>query len=113
MIDGYHHAAVTVVLSDGKLDEVKAKFEHVHYYPHGDFPDELLDRIDIWYTSWLGLPEKVKDVGQVPRTKIVQMSSGVYAASGADCSWRKQLSCSRDDGVRRGQEADHGVLGFR
>lgn len=76
MIEGYSNAAVTVELSDSKLEEVKSQFEHVHYYPNGDFPNELLEQIDIWYTSWLGLPASVKDVSQVPRTKIVQMSSG-------------------------------------
>lgn len=79
MVEGYANAAVTVELSDSKLNEVKAVFENVHYYPKGDFPEELFDQIDIWYTSWLGLPEKVKHISQIPRTKIVQMSSGEFS----------------------------------
>ncbi|ORY27887.1 D-isomer specific 2-hydroxyacid dehydrogenase [Naematelia encephala] len=68
----YKTAAVTIEISDDKLAEIKTKFETVHYYPDGEFPDEYLASVDIWYP---GLPTKVTSVEQVPRTKIVQLAS--------------------------------------
>jgi hypothetical protein len=75
-MEHYTDVAVTVQLSNNKLEDIKTKFERVHYYPDGTFPGEVLDQVDIWYTGWNGLPDVVKDVVQIPRTKVVQLSSG-------------------------------------
>jgi hypothetical protein len=31
---------------------------------------------DIWFTRWTGLSEKIVDIKQIPRTRIVQLASG-------------------------------------
>ncbi|WVQ85763.1 hypothetical protein IAT38_007930 [Cryptococcus sp. DSM 104549] len=69
---------VTVALSDARLAEVKAAFPNVFYHPANngaEVPEKQSRIADIWLTSWNGLPPYIKSVEQIPRTKIVQLSS--------------------------------------
>lgn len=74
--DPFESVVITVTLSDRKLAEVRRVFKNVFYHPDGKVPEEHLALVDIWYTSWLGLPKDIKTISQIPRTRIVQLSSG-------------------------------------
>lgn len=73
--DPFESVVITVTLSDRKLAEVRRVFKNVFYHPDGKVPEEHLALVDIWYTSWLGLPKDIKTISQIPRTRIVQLSS--------------------------------------
>ncbi|WWC72308.1 uncharacterized protein I206_106270 [Kwoniella pini CBS 10737] len=75
MSSSYENAVVAVALSDKKLEEVKQKYDHVFYHPDKEIPEEHLKVADIWYTDWAGLPACVTSLDQIPRTKILQLSS--------------------------------------
>lgn len=74
--DSFESVVITVTLSQWKLAEVRRLFKNVFYHPDGKVPEEHLALVDIWYTSWLGLPKDIKTISQIPRTRIVQLSSG-------------------------------------
>ncbi|RSH82882.1 hypothetical protein EHS25_005872 [Saitozyma podzolica] len=74
-IPTYDTAGVIVSISEEKLAEIQAAFSKVHYHPDGVVPDDHLAEVDIWFTSWTGLPASVTHVKQIPRTKVIQLSS--------------------------------------
>lgn len=78
----YEDVAVIAAISEEKLKQIKKVSQNVHYYPEGNFPVDLLAHIDIWYTTWTGLPSNVTRLEQVPRTKVVQLSSGELVLEG-------------------------------
>ena len=77
----YQTACVIAPVSQSKLEEVQ--FPKVHYYPDGQVPDDILAVVDIWYTTWTGLPDTVTSLSQIPNTKVVQLSSGGRRQDGA------------------------------
>lgn len=72
----YHNVVITVPLADWKLEEVRPHATNLHYHPDGNVPGEILECADIWFTSWTGFPKNVTSLDQIPKTKIVQLTSG-------------------------------------
>ncbi|WVQ99102.1 hypothetical protein IAU59_006234 [Kwoniella sp. CBS 9459] len=75
MSEAFSVVVITVAVSDGVLGRIKAQFETVHYHPDGQVPENHAREADIWYTAWLGLPKSIESLSQVPKTKVVQLSS--------------------------------------
>lgn len=73
---GYSTACVTMPISKSKLAQLEEHFPRVLYRPDGKVSDEELQEVDMWYTSWTGLPTNVETLDQIPRTRVVQLSSG-------------------------------------
>lgn len=71
----YDVACITAPVTAAKLEAVKKAFKTVHFHPHNDVPSDLIPEVDVWYTTWTGLPKEVTSLSQIPRTKIVQLSS--------------------------------------
>ncbi|ORY21380.1 D-isomer specific 2-hydroxyacid dehydrogenase [Naematelia encephala] len=67
--------AVCANISKSKLDELKKEFHTVHYHPDAKIPDEILKDIDIWFTRYLGFPANVKSLEQIPKTRLLQLTS--------------------------------------
>lgn len=68
--------AITVSLSPESIDKFKKLFKTVHYYPEGDIPKKLLGEIEVWFASWFAFPEVVESLDEIPRLRILQLSSG-------------------------------------
>jgi hypothetical protein len=73
----YRTACIIAPICESKLDEVRQAFPRVIYRPDGDVSDEELKEVDIWYTTWTGMPKHVTKLEQIPRTKAIQLSSGM------------------------------------
>jgi hypothetical protein len=121
-IPTYDTAGVIVSISEEKLAGIQAAFSKVHYHPDGVVPDDHLAEVDIWFTSWTGLPASVTHVKQIPRTKVIQLSSGqslrepmmTNVRTGADQrSGSQQLARERYHAVQRSKGSDQGLLGIR
>jgi phosphoglycerate dehydrogenase-like enzyme len=69
---------VTAPVSEAKLEELRGAFEKVTYHPDGQVDAQTASEADIWYTTWLGLPKTVTSLDQVPNTKAIQLSSGMW-----------------------------------
>jgi hypothetical protein len=72
----YNTLAVTLEVSDLTLSKFKKAFRSVHYHPDGNVPDSALESVEVWFSKWSGLPDGVK-IEQVPKLKIVQLTSGM------------------------------------
>lgn len=68
--------AITVALSPESIDKFKTLFKTVHYYPTGQVPKALLADIEVWFANWAGFPEVVESLDQIPKVRILQISSG-------------------------------------
>jgi hypothetical protein len=77
----YDNVVITVPLADWKLEQVRPHAINLHYHPDGQVPTEVLAKADIWFTSWTGFPKDVTSLDQIPQTKVIQLTSGEYAAS--------------------------------
>lgn len=108
-------------ISLAKLDEIRAAFKTVHYHPDGQVPDDHLAEVDMWFTSWTGLPPNVTSLKQIPRTKVIRLSSGQClstAGSGPGgsplmrYSRGQQLACERDHAVQGSKGANQNLLGI-
>ena len=67
---------VTAELSSAKLEQVRAAFKNVHYHPDHNVPDDVLAEVDIWFGANGAIPPEIEDVGRIPKTRIVQLTSG-------------------------------------
>jgi hypothetical protein len=83
--EGYSTACVTMPISKSKLAQLEERFPRVLYRPDGKVSDDELKEVDIWYTSWTGLPANVETLDQIPRTRVVQLSSGKSADIHVPC----------------------------
>lgn len=72
----YNNVVVTVPLADWKLEDVRPHATNLHYHPDGQVPTEVLEKADIWFTSWTGFPKHVTNLNQIPQTKVIQLTSG-------------------------------------
>ncbi|WRT69930.1 uncharacterized protein IL334_006921 [Kwoniella shivajii] len=100
----YENVIITVELSNKKLQEVKESYPNVFYHPKGEVPKEHMEVADIWYTNWHGLPSSVNSLDQIPRTKILQLSSaGANNALGSSVmpteEARKQIQVCSASGI--------------
>ena len=68
--------AITVNLSPESVDKFKKLFKTVHYYPTGAVPKHLLKDVEVWFATWAGFPEVVESLDQIPKVRILQISSG-------------------------------------
>lgn len=75
--DEYRTACIVAPICEAKLADVQKAFPTVLYRPDGDVSDEELKAVDIWYSTWTGLPKNVTSLEQIPRTKAIQLSSGM------------------------------------
>lgn len=66
----------TVNLSSSKLDEIKPNFKTVHFHPDKNIPKDVLADIDVWFTQGTGIPGDITDIEAIPRTKLIQITSG-------------------------------------
>jgi hypothetical protein len=66
----------TVNLSSSKLDEIKPNFKTVHFHPDKNIPKDVLADIDVWFTHGTGIPGDITDIEAIPRTKLIQITSG-------------------------------------
>lgn len=71
--------AITAPISRAKVEQIKHAADKVYFYPDGDVPPEISRQVNIWYTTWTGFPSSITDPGQVPKTKMIQLSSGELA----------------------------------
>lgn len=69
--------AITVTLTPGSIDKLKKLFKTVHYYPTGQVPKKLLGEIEVWFGTWAGFPEVVERLEEIPKVRILQISSGM------------------------------------
>lgn len=72
----FRTACIIAEVSQSKLAQLQKRFERVIYRPDEKVTDEELKEVDIWFTTWTGLPSNVERLEQIPRTKAVQLSSG-------------------------------------
>jgi hypothetical protein len=79
--------AITAPISDRKLADIKAVVDTVHYYPDGDVPDDISAEVEIWFTTWTGFPASITSVDQLPKTRMIQLSSGTYTRSREADGW--------------------------
>ncbi|OCF32126.1 oxidoreductase [Kwoniella heveanensis BCC8398] len=75
MSQAYSVIIITVPVGDEILGRIKSQFKTVHYHPDGQVPRDHAREADIWYSGWMGLPKGIDSLDQVPRTKVVQLSS--------------------------------------
>lgn len=68
--------AITVNLSPESIEKFKKLFKTVHYYPTGAIPKHLLKDVEVWFATWAGFPEVVESLNQIPKVRILQISSG-------------------------------------
>ena len=71
-------AIVLPTLSAAKLAEVKTRFDRVYYHPDEIVPDEEAREAGFWFTSLGGLPANITSLDQIPKTRLVQLSSGEW-----------------------------------
>ncbi|WWC92018.1 uncharacterized protein L201_006972 [Kwoniella dendrophila CBS 6074] len=74
----YENVIVTCDITDKKLKEIEKVYKNVSFYPgekSNDIPKDVLEKVDIWYTNWLGLPKSIGSLNQIPNTKVLQLSS--------------------------------------
>ena len=76
MSTSYDDVVITVPIADWKLEEVRPHATRIHYHPDGIVPNDVLQQADIWFTSWTGFPKYVTSLDQIPRTKVIQLTSG-------------------------------------
>ncbi|KAK6909226.1 oxidoreductase [Kwoniella mangroviensis CBS 10435] len=104
MSETYENAVITVELSDSKLEEVKKAYQNVYYHPDGQVPEHHLKVADIWYANWSGFPPCVAALGQIPRVKILQLSSAgandaLQSAIMSSDEARKQIKVCSSSGM--------------
>ena len=92
-------------VSEETLAKVKQTFKTVYYHPDGEeLPADKVAEVNVWATSWRGLPEHVKSLDELKGTKLIQLASGesaLYLTSAIRMDVGRPLS---DD------PGDHGVL---
>jgi hypothetical protein len=71
--------AVTVTLSPGSIDKLKKIFKTVHYHPDGKVPEKLLGDIEVWFANYAAFPEVVESLDQIPKVRLLQISSGKFS----------------------------------
>lgn len=76
----YDNAVITAPIAKWKLAEIRQHAVTVHYHPDGEVPTSVLEQADIWFTTWTGFPESVTELEQIPRTKVIQLTSGALLA---------------------------------
>lgn len=76
IVNMLQNLVITAPVSEDKVEELRGAFGKVTYHPDGKVDAQTASEADIWYTTWLGLPNTVTSLEQVPNTKVIQLSSG-------------------------------------
>jgi hypothetical protein len=69
-----------VPLSDSSLDKLRKIFKKVHYHWDGIVPDHVRDEAEVWFSGVTAFPENVRSMGDIPRARILQLSSGTSSS---------------------------------
>lgn len=114
---------VTVSLSPESIDKLKSLFKHVHYHPDAKVPKDVITKAEVWFTNWQGIPEVVETIDDIPKLRLLQLSSGSSDARPrgaiegkvADMkeSWRQCCVEAEDSAGQEGYQADCSVQRFR
>jgi hypothetical protein len=75
--DSLQNLVVLVPLSDESLDKLKKLCKVVHYHPDGNVPSEVMGEGEVWFTGTSAFPDIVKTVEDVPKARVLQLSSGM------------------------------------
>jgi hypothetical protein len=75
--ESLQNLVVLVPLSDGALDKLKKLCKVVHYHPDGNAPTEVMGEGEVWFTGTSAFPDIVKTVEDVPKARVLQLSSGM------------------------------------
>jgi hypothetical protein len=76
MTQAVSHVVVTAPIAQWKLDEILPLAANVHYHPDNKVPDDVLQKAEVWFTTWTGFPPNVTQLDQIPNTRIIQLTSG-------------------------------------
>jgi hypothetical protein len=103
----YETACVIMPISADRVAKLEACFPRVLYRPDAKVSADEAAQVDVWYTTWTGLPDWVERLEQIPRTRAVQLSSGecgglasaVGARARAFAQWDEdgRVGCLSDD----------------
>ena len=65
-------------VSESTIEDLKKEFKEVHYFPDPEVlpPKDLWKEVEVWYIRFTGLPEEISSVEQVPRLRLLQLTSG-------------------------------------
>lgn len=74
-----------IKLSDEALEKLRKVFIKVHYHPDNHVPKEEWKNIEIWYSRYDGFPQEIQRVEDIPRTRAIQLTSGMSSPSGPWC----------------------------
>jgi hypothetical protein len=69
-------------LSNEALEKLYKVFTKVHYHPDNHVPKEEWKNIEIWYSRYDGFPQEVRSVKDIPRTRAIQLTSGMFCPPG-------------------------------
>jgi hypothetical protein len=67
---------VLVPISSSSLDKLKDLCKVVHYHPDGQVPHKVFKEGEVWFCGTTPFPEEVKSVDDVPKARVLQLSSG-------------------------------------
>lgn len=74
-------AIITVHLSPETVEKAKKTFKTVHYYPDEVVPKNVLADADIWLASWAAFPKAVERLEEIPKLKVLQVTSGAWGVA--------------------------------
>lgn len=72
----FEDVVITAPIAQWKLDEILPLAARVHYHPDNKVPDDVLKQAEIWFTTWTGFPSNVTQLDQIPKTRVIQLTSG-------------------------------------
>ena len=76
--DSLQNLVVLVPLSDESLDKLKELCKVVHYHPDGNIPKKVMGEGEVWFTGTSAFPDVVETVEDVPKARVLQLSSGMF-----------------------------------
>lgn len=79
--DSLQNLVVLVPLSDESLDKLKKLCKVVHYHPDGKIPKNVIGEGEVWFTGTSAFPDVVETVEDVPKARVLQLSSGTSSPS--------------------------------
>ena len=79
--DSLQNLVVLVPLSDESLEKLKKLCKVVHYHPDGNIPKKVMGEGEVWFTGTSAFPDIVETVEDVPKARVLQLSSGTSSSS--------------------------------
>lgn len=79
--DSLQNLVVLVPLSDESLNKLKELCKVVHYHPDGKIPKRVMGEGEVWFTGTSAFPDVVETVEDVPKARVLQLSSGMSCST--------------------------------